>query len=119
MTTTDRRYDLLAARLRAAYALMDANADAGDPLAEYHNPGPPEPEAVRMAPLRRRINYAPMLVWVGTCAACTIACGLGWIAGDVLAWFFRDAPSWALQSIEATIFIAGCAVALACISPRK
>ena len=117
MTTTARRYDLLAERLRAAYALMDANADAGDPLAEYHNPGPPEPEAVRMVPLR--INSAPMLGWIGVCVTGIWAWGLVWVASAVLAWFARTVPAWVLQAIDVTIFIAGCAVALALLTPRK
>ena len=110
MTTTDRM---------TFCAAMDRKADTGDPLAEYRNPGPPEPEAVRMASLRRRINYAPMLVWIGMCVTGIWACGLAWIASAVLAWFARTAPSWVLVAIEATIFCAGCAVALAYLTPRK
>jgi hypothetical protein len=48
-----------------------------------------------------------------------LACGFAWIGSAVIAWIARTAPVWALRSIEATIFLAGAAVALACISPRK
>jgi hypothetical protein len=70
-------------------------------------------------PFPRRINYAPMLLWIGVCVAGITACGSAWIASAVLAWFIRTAPVWVLVGVEATVFLAGGAVALACLTPRK
>jgi hypothetical protein len=56
------------------YSLMDANADAGDPLADYRNPGP-----------NVSLPHEP---WFDAKAVAWIFIATAFGAGLVLAWMF-------------------------------
>ena len=95
-------------------AAMDANADAGDPLAEYRQPLPP------VADVYHYSRWAgPLLAWLSVCALgiCAIA-----LFAPVLGWWAAhsmDVPDWVLPAGELAILCAGSVVALALICKRK